>query len=220
MKKILTLEEFDDEVLQEKFDAPDKVDTKGYGNLRFDCGCGSQHGVNEIGIEILNISDFNDCMQDYINFISKLKFTNNWTTKMLEEYLTNPLHYGAVMVAMDDADGMVAGAINSTADVIRTAIRIIGVSPQSKWISSIFLMVHPDEKLAYTFCDCGVIPEPTPEQSVSIAKNASEFHYLLTENDPKIAFLSFSTNGSSDHYRVKKVQDAVRQFSKKYPLCL
>jgi len=173
--------------------------------------------LNDFGIEILEISGFKDQTPKYLNFISKLKFTNNWTTKMLEEYLTNPLHFGAVMVAMDDADGMVAGAMNSTADVIRTAIRVVGVSPQSKWISSIFLMVHPDEKSAYTFCDCGVIPEPTPEQSVSIAKNASEFHYLLTENDPKIAFLSFSTNGSSDHYRVKKVQDAVSQFSKKYP---
>jgi hypothetical protein len=51
MKKILTMEEFDVKVLQEKFEHPDKVDTKGYGNLQFDCGCGSQHGVNEFGIE-------------------------------------------------------------------------------------------------------------------------------------------------------------------------
>ena len=51
MRKILTIEEFDVEVLQEKLHPPDKIDTKGYGNLQFDCGCGSQHGVNQFGIE-------------------------------------------------------------------------------------------------------------------------------------------------------------------------
>ena len=173
--------------------------------------------LEQIGISVVSFDDKNPQDEKYINFLSKLKFTKNWSTEMLTDYLSNPLHLGAVLVAIGEADGMVAGSINSTADVIRTAIRIIGVDSKSKWISSIFLMVNPDGKSAYTFTDCGVIPEPTPEQSVSIAKNASEFHQILTEEEPQIAFLSFSTKGSSEHYRVKKVQDSVELFGKKYP---
>lgn len=173
--------------------------------------------LRKIGIEIVNITHYNDNIDEYIEFLSKLKFASNWSSEMILDYLENPLHLGAILVATGKADGMVAGAINSTANVIRTSIRIVGVNPKSKWISSIFLMVNPDGDRAYTFTDCGVIPEPTTEQAVTIAKDASDFHKLLTMEEPKIAFLSFSTKGSSEHYRVKRVQDSVSLFSKKYP---
>ena len=70
---------------------------------------------------------------------------------------------------------------------------------------------------AFTFTDCAVIPEPTPEQSANLAYEASQSHRLLTGEEPKIAFLSFSTNGSSEHYRVQRVKDAVSIFKKKFP---
>ena len=173
--------------------------------------------LNSIGINIVNLEEFQDSKEEFVEFLSTLKFSRNWDSSMLKSYLENPLHFGAILLALGKADGMVAGSINSTADVIRTAIRIIGVNPKSKWISSIFLMVHPNGEKAYTYTDCGVIPEPTPEQTVSIAKDASDFHKLLTDEDPKIAFLSFSTKGSSEHYRVKRVQDSIGLFNKKYP---
>jgi len=173
--------------------------------------------LKKIGINILNISEYENRRNEFIDFLSKFKFTLNWNSEMLSEYLEDPLHFGAVLVAKGEADGMVAGAINSTANIIRTSIRIVGVSPKSKWISSIFLMVNPNGAKAYTFTDCGVIPEPTTEQAVTIAKDASNFHKLLTKEESKIAFLSFSTKGSSEHYRVKRVQDTVKLFNKKYP---
>tara|TARA_S200000501_G_scaffold360245_1_gene387090 strand:- start:8010 stop:8942 length:933 start_codon:yes stop_codon:yes gene_type:complete len=176
--------------------------------------------LKKIGINIVNIEDFNSKDDKYVDYLSNFKFTKNWSRKMFLNYLNNPLHFGTTLVSIGEADGMVAGSINSTADVIRTYIRIIGIKPNSKWISSIFLMVNSNGKSAYTFTDCGVIPEPTPEQSISIAKNASEFHHLLTEEQPRIAFLSFSTKGSSEHYRVKKVQETVELFGKKYPKIL
>lgn len=172
--------------------------------------------LKKLGIEILNPTEFENYTEECIQFINDMKFTKNWSHEMLAGFLDNYLHLSAVLLAMGKVDGVVAGAINSSADVLRTAIRVIGVLPKSKWISSIFLMVHPDGEMAYTFSDCAVIPEPTSEQLISIAKNASEFHFLLTEEIPKIAFLSFSTNGSSEHYRVKKVKDATTQFTKKY----
>ena len=173
--------------------------------------------LKQLGFQILNIAAFKNRKDEFIENLSKLKFAKNWSTKMLLEYLENPLHFGGLLVATGEADGMVAGAKNSTADVIRTAIRIVGVNPKSKWISSIFLMVSPNGDSAYTYTDCGVIPEPTIEQAVTIAKDAADFHQLLTGEEPKIAFLSFSTSGSSDHYRVKRVKDAVELFGKKYP---
>jgi len=172
--------------------------------------------LKQLGFQILNIAAFKNRKDEFIENLSKLKFAKNWSTKMLLDYLENPLHFGGILVAKGEADGMVAGAKNSTADVIRTAIRIVGVNPKSKWISSIFLMVSPNGDSAYTYTDCGVIPEPTIEQAVTIAKDASDFHQLLTAEKPKIAFLSFSTSGSSDHYRVKRVKDAVELFGKKY----
>jgi len=77
-------------------------------------------------------------------------------------------------------------------------------------------MVSPDGEKSFTYSDCGVIPEPTSDQLVAIAKDASEFHELLSGETSKVAFLSFSTKGSADHYRVKRVTDAVRIFSNKH----
>ena len=77
-------------------------------------------------------------------------------------------------------------------------------------------MLSPDEETYFTYSDCGVIPEPSIDQLVTIAKDASDFHRLLSNESPKVAFLSFSTKGSADHYRVKRVSDAAKLFSKKY----
>ena len=78
-------------------------------------------------------------------------------------------------------------------------------------------MISTEGDKAYTFADCAVIPEPDSEQLASIAADSAEFHQLLTDEVPAVAFLSFSTKGSASHYRVARVQSAVQLFSKKYP---
>lgn len=173
--------------------------------------------LQEYGITPVFPDENLDVMSKFQDHISQLKFTDNWTQEMMEDYLDDPLHSGAVMVALDEADGMVAGAVNSSSKVIRTAIRIIGIKPESKWVSSNFLMISPSGENAITFTDCAVIPEPTPEQSAALAFEAALYHRLLTGEEPKIAFLSFSTKGSSDHYRVDRVKEAVKNFKRKYP---
>ena len=80
-----------------------------------------------------------------------------------------------------------------------------------------FLMVSQNGKKFFTFSDCAVIPEPSPEQLVEIAYQSSLMHKSILNESPKIAFLSFSTKGSADHYRVKNIQKAVKIFSKKHP---
>jgi len=170
----------------------------------------------QMGFNIVDIDHSNESIVDLKESISALKFTKNWTDLQINTFIKNPLNLGMSMVGNGLADGLVAGAITSTSDVIRSAIRMVGVKPGSKWVSSIFYMVSPDGENAFTYSDCGVIPEPTSDQLVSIAKDASEFHQLLSNEVPKVAFLSFSTKGSADHYRVKRVADAAQIFSKKY----
>ena len=170
----------------------------------------------QLGFNILELADSSMALSDLKESIAKLKFTKNWTDEQLHTFIENPLNVGMSMVANGMADGLVAGAATSTSDVIRAAIRMVGVKPNSKWVSSIFFMVSPDGEKAFTYSDCGVIPEPTSEQLVAIAKDASEFHEILSGESPKVAFLSFSTKGSANHYRVKRVTDAVKTFSNKY----
>jgi phosphate acetyltransferase len=119
------------------------------------------------------------------------------------------LYFGALMVRRGEADGSVAGAAHSTADVLRAAIHVIGVAPHSALVSSFFLMVLPDGR-AVTFADCGVVPDPDSEQLASIGIDAARSHRLLTGEESRVAFLSFSTHGSATHPRVDKVRDAAR----------
>ena len=172
--------------------------------------------LKAIGFSIKDVSEYLDNYDEYLEMLSKLKFCKNWPYDEIKNYLDNPINYGLIAVANGDADGLVAGATISTSDMIRKTIRIIGVDSYSTCISSIFFMISNNDKNCFTYSDCGVIPEPDSKQLVEIAYNASNFHRLLSENDPKIAFLSFSTKGSAEHYRVQKIQEAVKLFGKKH----
>ena len=177
------------------------------------------HKAKEYLIENkFNIIDLNNKrVDDYIEFISKFKFTYNWTDSMKKKYLDDPVHLSCAMLACNDADGVVAGATMSTAEIIRTAIRLIGIDKTTKWVSSMFLMISNDYKKIFSFSDCAVIPEPDLDQLVDIAYQASKLYHILTDNEPKVAFLSFSTKGSASHYRVDKMQNAAERFKNKYP---
>ena len=167
--------------------------------------------------DILNIEDFQDNLDIYLDFLNKLPFTDNWPANNLREFLNDPLHFAMAMVACDDADCLVAGAVNSSSEVIRSAIRMIGIRPTSNQVSSIFFMISPDGNSAFTFADCAVIPEPDSKQLAAIGAESAEFHHFLTGDEPLVAFLSFSTKGSASHYRVDRVRDAVEIFGNKYP---
>lgn len=116
--------------------------------------------------------------------------------------------FGNLMVASGDADGSVAGALHSTPDVVRHAIQILGVAPGSALVSSFFLMVLPDGR-PLTYADCGVVPAPDPAQLASIGIDAAMNHRFLTGEEPRVAFLSFSTKGSAEHEAVDRVCEAV-----------
>ena len=176
----------------------------------------AQNRLSSMGINIININDYED-HSIYIKHIKNKKFTNNWTDDMLQDYVSSALNKALILLDLNYADCLVAGATISSADVIKSSIRIIGLSKNTRWVSSCFFLVSPDGLNAYTYADCGVIPEPDTKQLVSIAYNAAMTHQLVAQEEPKIAFLSFSTNGSAEHYTVKKMRDAASIFLEKYP---
>lgn len=169
-----------------------------------------------IGYNIVSVDDCKSHYDSYLDMLSRMKFCKNWPYEEIKKYLNDPLNYGMIAVANGDADSLVAGASTSTSDVIRSAIRIVGVHPDSKCVSSIFFMISNDSKTYYTYSDCGVIPEPDVNQLVDIAYNSSSFHKLLSCEEPKVAFLSFSTKGSAEHYRVERMREAVKLFGRKH----
>jgi phosphate acetyltransferase len=108
----------------------------------------------------------------------------------------------------------VAGASRPTADIVRAALWLIGLSPGVRTLSSFFLMVVPpvagQGERVLVFADCGVVPDPTAEQLAEIACLAADQYARLTQEVAHVALLSFSSRGSAEHPRVEKVREALR----------
>src|SRR5690606_18585315 len=106
------------------------------------------------------------------------------------------------------ADGSVAGAVHTTADVVRQAIQIIGVRPEAPLVSSFFIMLRDQpfhtSTQAMIFSDCGLVIDPDEKELAEIALAAAGSARALLDTEPKIAMLSFSTNGSAHHHKVEK----------------
>jgi phosphate acetyltransferase len=135
-----------------------------------------------------------------------------------ERMSRDPLFQAAARVREGLADCFVAGASRTTADVLRAALWLIGLAPGVKTLSSFFLMVIPrapggaaagDGERVLMFADCGVVPDPTPEQLAEIACLSADHFARLVREVPHTAFLSFSTRGSAEHPRVEKVRAAL-----------
>ncbi|HET7462025.1 MAG TPA: phosphate acetyltransferase [Longimicrobium sp.] len=132
-----------------------------------------------------------------------------------------PLLFGALMVGAGFADGSVAGAANTTGDVIRAAIYGVGPAAGIRTVSSAFYMVVPDFRgegtEVLTFTDGAVIPDPTAEQLADIALAAAEARAKIVGDEPRVAFLSYSTAGSAQGPSIDKVRQALAIFRAKAP---
>lgn len=133
----------------------------------------------------------------------------------------DPLLFGALLVAAGEADGSVAGAVHSTGDVIRAALWAVGPAPGIRTVSSSFYMVvrpfRGGEAEVLTFTDGAVVPDPTAEQLADIAVAAAAARARVVGDEPRVAFLSYSTRGSAEGPSVDKVRAALDLFRARAP---
>jgi phosphate acetyltransferase len=121
--------------------------------------------------------------------------------------LADPMLLGALLVRTGEADGCVGGAVRPSRDVLRAALRVVGLEDGVQSVSGAFLMILSDGR-PLTFADCAVIPEPDALQLGEIAVRSARTHYQLTGQAPVVAMLSFSTKGSAEYRSVARVREA------------
>lgn len=152
--------------------------------------------------------------EDYINLLYELRKAKGATIEWARNAVNmDMLTFAALGLKSGDLDGIVAGAVLSSAAVSRVAFQIIKAKPGLNSVSSCFVMVPPEgfkgtKEKAIIFSDCGVIPYPTKEQLVDIAFAAKDSAEKIIQTNPRIAMLSFSTKGSAKHPAVELVQEA------------
>lgn len=136
-------------------------------------------------------------------------------------HIKQPLLYAALMVRKGMADGSVSGAVNSTANVLRAAIWLIGPANGIKVVSSCFVMIVPDcvygEHGVFIYADAGIVPDPTSEELASIAIASAKTARMFIKSEPRVAMLSFSTKGSASHGLIDKVVKATELARKMCP---
>lgn len=178
------------------------------------------NGWDLTGVEVLDHLQ-SDKMESYVNEFTELRKNKGMTVEKAAEILKDPLYFGVMMVKMGDADGMTAGAVNSTSDVLRPALQIIKTAPGIPVVSSCFIIEMPDTRFGangvFVYGDCGVNPDPDAEQLGAIAVSTAQTMKQVVGYEPVVALLSFSTKGSAEHPRIDKVREAVRIAQKMAP---
>ncbi|MDR2144290.1 MAG: phosphate acetyltransferase [Treponema sp.] len=179
-----------------------------------------QEGVKLDGINIVNPAS-SDKVRLYANEYYELRKHKGMTPEQAEADITDTLRWGAMMVRQGEADAFVAGAENTTGDVLRAGLTIIGTIKGLKTASSCFVMTGLDpswgKEGSLILSDCAVVPDPAPEQLADIAESAAQSCREFLGVEPVVALMSFSTKGSAKHDNVTKVQNAVEILKSRNP---
>ncbi|ADI01682.1 MAG TPA: phosphate acetyltransferase [Syntrophothermus lipocalidus] len=184
-------------------------------------GLADSLGVDLSGAEIINPAEapfFKDFVQDFY----EMRKDKGMTPEKAETLMADPLYFGSMMVKSGKADGEVAGAENTTGDVLRPALQIIKTAPGISSVSGAFIMIVPNcefgDNGVFVFADCAVTPNPTAEQMAEFAAaSVSTAVNLCGIKEPKIGMLSFSTKGSASHELVDKVAKATEIAKTRFP---
>lgn len=161
-------------------------------------------------------------LERYTNKLYELRKSKGMTLeKARERLLEDYLMFGVMMVKMQDADGMVAGACHATADVLRPSLQVLKTAPGVDLVSGFFILDVPDCEYGangtFLFADCGLNQDPNSEELASIANSSAKSFTNLVGAKPIVAMLSHSSKGSAKHPLVDKVVKATEIAKKKYP---
>ena len=162
-------------------------------------------------------------VDEYADTLYELRKAKGMTPEQAKSIvMNNNMFYACVALKRGDVDGVVGGAVFSSADVSRAAFQVIKAAPGISSVSSCFVMVPPEEFKykkypAYIFSDCAVIPYPTDSQLKDIVVAAADSAKKICHVEPKVAMLSFSTKGSAKHEAIDKVQSAYNMVKAEYP---
>jgi phosphate acetyltransferase len=180
----------------------------------------SAAGVDLGGVDLVDPANDGDAPA-YADAYFQRRQAKGVTADQARETMRDPLFFGAMMVARGRADGMVAGAVNSTGNVLRAAFQIIGTAEGVSIVSSCFVMVREDWELGengmIVFGDCAVNPQPNAQQLADIAAATARTARALCGFEPRVAMLSFSTMGSGSGSDVDKVEAALAILQQRHP---
>ena len=177
-------------------------------------------GVDISGAAVINPAASPD-LQAYADKFYEMRKAKGVTPEQAVETMKNSLYYGVMMVELGAADGMVAGAINSTGNTLRPALQILKTAPGFKAVSSFMIVSVPDCTLGadgtFIFADIGLNENPDEEVLAEIAVSSARSFRALVGEEPKVAMLSYSTYGSAKNDLVTKVQNATKLAQEKAP---
>lgn len=170
------------------------------------------------GIGIVNPAESED-IENFARRFAALQRYKGLKTQEAREAILQPNYFGAMMLAMHQADGLVSGANTTTGSVLRPLFQIVKMAPQTMTVSSSMIMEVEDPQFGehgvLFMADCGVIPEPNVDQLADIAVSTAQLARQLLGVRPRVALLSFSTKGSAMHPTVGRVQAAAALARKK-----
>ncbi|WP_218185573.1 phosphate acetyltransferase [Plesiomonas sp. ZOR0011] len=171
----------------------------------------SQGVVLGKGIQIINPTDV---IETYVPRLVELRKNKGMTEVVAREQLQDTVVLGTMMLEANEVDGLVSGAVHTTANTIRPPLQLIKTAPNASLVSSVFFMLLPDQVLVYG--DCAINPDPTAEQLAEIAIQSAE-SAIAFGIDPRVAMISYSTGTSGAGSDVEKVREATRIAQEKRP---
>ena len=163
------------------------------------------------GIEIV---DPEEARNNYVARLVELRKNKGMTEVVAQEQLEDNVVLGTMMLERDEVDGLVSGAVHTTANTIRPPLQLIKTAPNSSLVSSVFFMLLPEQVLVYG--DCAINPDPTAEQLAEIAIQSADSAAAFGI-EPRVAMISYSTGNSGAGSDVEKVREATRIAQEKRP---